>query len=1109
MLQDPQAPEMPVAGPLVFTETPAAEPAPAPSDAQRLIITRMVLNNFKSYAGTQTIGPFHKSFSSVVGPNGSGKSNVIDSLLFVFGYRANKMRQGKLSELIHSSQAHQKLDSCSVEVHFCEIRDLSGPDAYETVPDSDLVVSRVAFRNNSSKYYINGRTSTFTEVTTLLKSKGVDLDHKRFLILQGEVESISQMKPKAQSEHEEGLLEYLEDIIGTSKYKEPIDESGKQLDQFNDDRAERLNRVKIAERERNGLEGKKDEAESYLRDENELVQKLSCMLQRQIHDQTIRVAQSEVTFNQVNDQLQSELAKFAEFRSELHTLENGHQLAVREYEAARKAAAEITNELNQFEREDVQLQENREFLKRKVKKVETACQKDTLTLSELETTIKNNHSDMERGQQELAQMDAQQEKEEQVLVEIVEGLKGKTEVFSQQIEEHQNKLAPWVEKINAEQSQLDIAESEFKLLEDKCQASEKQIILAQTGIEETEQQQVQKAAEIQANQKKLKELRRKHQELLQTVKDTETQETDFRSDVTKARQKLDEARTSLEKFQTRGKVLQGLLRMKETGRIEGIHNRLGSLGVIDDKYDVAISTCCPSLDNIVVDDVPSAQKCIEHLRKNSLGRAVFIVLTQLTAKPTPPPNTPEGVPRLFDLVQPKDARYAPAFYHALRDTLVAADLDQANRIAFGGSGGRRWRVVTLNGQLIETSGAMSGGGTRVHSGLMSSRFTVDDVTPETVAVLERKCAKVEAEWKQFSALRSEMVVEAQMIEKELPGLETGNSKLTMEVEALQQQRQTLAERIATLQEDDQPDRADVDRMQALQTQIAGHRGRLSELCEKRETIKDEIKKLQDKILEIGGVQLRVQKAKVKSLKERIETCQDLIIKLDVAAKKAAKDHSKVEKAIERQQRELADTGVQIDKLGAEIERKTHAALEVKVRCDKATRLQEDKQQCRDELKAELDEKTAEYNQVRASEVNLKHSAEEAERHHADNIKRLNYLQGERSRLSLQQVGDQGGEQVLELPTLSPEELATIDVPRLKQETEQLRAKLERTKPNLSVLAEYHQRQKECQARTQDLDEITAHRDEAKRRYDDLRKNRLDEFMEGFNIISYKLKEMYQ
>lgn len=89
----------------------------------RLVITYLILNNFKSYAGRQEVGPFHASFSSVVGPNGSGKSNVIDSLLFVFGFRASKMRQGKLSALIHNSAEHPNLDFCEVAVHFHEVMD--------------------------------------------------------------------------------------------------------------------------------------------------------------------------------------------------------------------------------------------------------------------------------------------------------------------------------------------------------------------------------------------------------------------------------------------------------------------------------------------------------------------------------------------------------------------------------------------------------------------------------------------------------------------------------------------------------------------------------------------------------------------------------------------------------------------------------------------------------------------------------------------------------------------------------------------------------------------------------------------------------------------------
>ena len=80
----------------------------------RLIIDRIVLENFKSYADRQVIGPFHENFTSVVGPNGSGKSNLIESMLFIFGYKANWMRLNRLNQLIHNSSTVSEVEKAGV-----------------------------------------------------------------------------------------------------------------------------------------------------------------------------------------------------------------------------------------------------------------------------------------------------------------------------------------------------------------------------------------------------------------------------------------------------------------------------------------------------------------------------------------------------------------------------------------------------------------------------------------------------------------------------------------------------------------------------------------------------------------------------------------------------------------------------------------------------------------------------------------------------------------------------------------------------------------------------------------------------------------------------------
>uniref|UniRef100_A0AC34GIG9 RecF/RecN/SMC N-terminal domain-containing protein n=1 Tax=Panagrolaimus sp. ES5 TaxID=591445 RepID=A0AC34GIG9_9BILA len=172
--------------------------------------------DFKSYSGKQTIGPFHHALSCIVGPNGSGKSNVIDSLLFVFGFRSNKIRAAKLNSFIHHS-AKRTAESCSVVVNFkLFAKDFDDP-LRAKVLDS-FAIGRVVDQNNKSKYSLNGKTAQFKDIQTKLKNAGIDLDHNRFLILQGEVEQISLMKYKAEKEGEEGMLEYLDDIIGTSRY---------------------------------------------------------------------------------------------------------------------------------------------------------------------------------------------------------------------------------------------------------------------------------------------------------------------------------------------------------------------------------------------------------------------------------------------------------------------------------------------------------------------------------------------------------------------------------------------------------------------------------------------------------------------------------------------------------------------------------------------------------------------------------------------------------------------------------------------------------------------------------------------------------------------------
>jgi structural maintenance of chromosome 4 len=171
----------------------------------------------------------------------------------------------------------------------------------------------------------------------------------------------------------------------------------------------------------------------------------------------------------------------------------------------------------------------------------------------------------------------------------------------------------------------------------------------------------------------------------------------------------------------KSKAVQSILQAsKEGGELRnfGVLGRLGDLATIPERYDIAVSTACGGmLDNIVVQTTAGAQKCLEFLRQNNLGRASFIPLDkQKKGAHDRAVETPDGAPRLFDLITPSHCSVTPALFLAVGNTLVASDMDIAARWAYEST--KRWRVVTVDGNLIETTGTMTGGGKTVRSGGM-------------------------------------------------------------------------------------------------------------------------------------------------------------------------------------------------------------------------------------------------------------------------------------------------------------------------------------------------------------------------------------------------------
>jgi structural maintenance of chromosome 4 len=745
------------------------------------------------------------------------------------------------------------------------------------------------------------------------------------------------MKPKAANEHDDGLLEYLEDIVGTSKYKSPIEESAVEVETLNEVCVEKSNRVEHVEKEKNGLEEKKNKALAYIRDENELATKQSALYQIYVEECGDNLQVTEEAIGQIQAQLDEEMSKHEGNEEGIKQLQKQYKKGSKEHEAMETDTQAVLKEMAKFERENVKFEEKKKFLAGKQKKLEKTQQTSRFAASESENTISNCADDVQRHSSTVGDLEKTRQSEERELGKIRECLKGKTQSLSDQIAAKQKSLEPWSTKIAGKESAIAVAESELEILRERSNAGAVALQEAQAKnltIEENREARRNELEECRAERKKLE----KDAAKLQTSLDKMSkEESERRSHLSGARQKADEARASLSNSQAQGNVLTGLMRLKESGRIDGFHGRLGNLGAIDQKYDVAISTACPSLDNIIVDTVEVGQQCIDYLRKNNLGRANFICLDRLAQRDLSSVLTPENVPRLFDLVKSKHQRFLPAFYSVLQNTLVAIDLAQANRIAYGA---KRWRVVTLDGQLIDKSGTMTGGGTRVVRGGMSSKL-VAETSKEQVAKLEIDREALEQEFKQFQERQQELENSLRNVNERIPLLDTKMQKLGLEVDSLGKKLMDSQKRCQELENEQQPSKSDNSQVASLEKKIVTLRKDLQRLHSESAGLNEEIKALQDKIMEIGGVQLRSQKAKVDGLREQIDTLNDQISSAEVNKTKAEKLKIKHEKAQVDAEAELRSVAKDLDKLENDAKNQRSDVSEFKQRVEDAQEVMSD------------------------------------------------------------------------------------------------------------------------------------------------------------------------
>lgn len=1158
----------------------------ADNTGSRLLISKIVCENFKSYGGKRILGPFHKNFTCIIGPNGSGKSNVIDALLFVFGFRASKVRSKKLSSLIHNSDRLPSVDFCQVSVYFQRIIDTGqGVSDFEVVTGSEFVVSRKAFKDNSNAYYINESRAGFRDVTSLLRQHGIDLDHNRFLILQGEVEQISLMKPKAATEYETGFLEYLEDIIGSSRFKKPLAILADRIERLKDIRLEKLARVKAVEKEKNELEVVRDEAMAYLRLMNKVIRVKNVIFQQNQKRDLKHEAELKQQLTSVDAELEILTARLKELNSQLTALRADREAQNRQASCLQERHRDAKERFARFEAEDSRVRDEHAHLKSQGKKTLKALQAERKKLEEIRSLPGEAEGRRITLQNQLAELEKAKTLHENTYKETMAILAQETEPLRKKVEAAEAALAP-IQKVADEaasrlalaQQELDLAMSAYRREEERVAKAREGAAAARHRLAEREsqvlktEQQLERGSTSSANSGRRRSktgsadacLREALQTSSTELAEVRVKEAVLAEEVGKLRSTLSEAKSSFQADNSRNRVLSSLLTAAKEGKLTGILGRLGDLGVIPQRCDVAVSTACGALDHIVVQTMEEAQKAVEFLKSNNLGQASFIGLDKMkrweleSAKPFKGPTA--SAQRLFDLVEVSDPSLKPCFYFGLRNTLVAETLDVATDWAFKHP--VRFRVVTLQGQLIETSGAMTGGGGRQLSGRMTTdvskakqaRRSLSEavLTEEGLSAKERQLATKEAELGQLRSKREWLEEKVTHLQRQVTDAERNMAKWQAEIVRLREEAEALtreAEQAEKRAANAGPSKAEREKLEA---KVAALSNENIKRAAKAEKLREEVDDLKTKLMEAGTARLATVRSRVALVEKKIKEVTDQFTKLEVEIKTAHRNEAKTQSKIEALEKEVESLKEKLTENEAqlvEIETTAKTCMtEFQTIQQEITALSEE----REKVNAQIGEVETELAAAKKDEGVVQRKAEDLRSQVKDSAARARAWQMKLRSLRLNKVDDDDEEEEekkeadadvadaetdlsqslasgagsqsqdnsqrdplaflesskdTKLPTYTDEQLAEMNIN--ESELKKLEAQIASMSPNMAAIQQYRSKVDLYLSRVAELDHVTDLRNEQLRQEAEAKGTRLSEFMAGFNVITTRLKEMYQ
>ncbi len=853
-----------------------------------MILKALEMQGFKSFAD-KTVFEFEKGITAVVGPNGSGKSNISDAIRWVLGEQSTKsLRGSKMEDVIFSgTSVRRPLGYAQVTLR------LDNTDRSIKKYDTDEVaVTRRYYRSGDSEYAINGETVRLRDIHEMFMDTGLGRDGYS-MVSQGKIDTMISTRGNERRE-------MFEEAAGISHYRYSRTDSLRKLAQAEENLVRLRDILTELESRIGPLKVQSEKAEKFLVLAGEKKD-----LEIGLWLYTIDKAKKEL--KEQEDKLAICTNEYEQAETELETIEKKIDEAIAESQRITVEIEQIRANVAKYEEQALSIDANIAVLKNSIEHNDSTIERITRERSENTDAKAAIEKEIENCKKEISELTALSEEKQKQLLQLAERIT--------QTQKQGGDLADESSELSGEIARLTKNLADNRVAFSTAKSSIDEIKSRQTAIDEIIETRTQTADELKKEEEKqkadLSQLEETITSLTNTVSGYEIRVKNRTQKADELKKSIDDKAFEIRKKESRAKMLEDLeknmegysgavkavMREVKRGTLRGIHGAVSQLITVDNKYAVAVETAFgAAIQNIVTDSENDAKRAIEFLKRSNAGRATFLPLTAIKAKTL----QESGLDDCFGFVDiatnllSYDKKYDNIIKNLLGRTVVCEDMDSA--IAIGKRYQNRFKIVTLDGQVINAGGSMTGGSRTQNAGILS-RSTEIEKLANAVKEEQKKLDTLNESYKLISEDLNASTAELEGAKSDL--MRSQEDKIRRQGELrLTQEQLTAAEK--TLRElKDEKTSADErikaigkicsdadERIKEISEKIATSEKRLEELGEKRresDELKEKISSEATEInLAIRGAEkdIEIRRSSISELETRISSQSDKMLELD-------------------------------------------------------------------------------------------------------------------------------------------------------------------------------------------------------------------------------------